>query len=378
MTTNNDTPDEYYDDGDTTTVTSSASSSVYSNNSGSHQRKTTTTSSSTVNKNNNNTHATTMNMMDHIDEEQGVTANNYKHKNSSDGSSGVKKKKKNARRTTKSHLDIDTSSSSVVNPLLATTKSTTTNTPPADKHNDKRSKALFLKTAFWITAWYFCSLATLFLNKIILSRKGSSVHVLGMCQMTTAAIIGGWSSFGGLEWGKNLGKSVLRSFGVRIVTGVEGSGAELEKRGEQQQHYNNNNDGTASTDDQQQQTQPLGRHHPTFARDMSIVGLLRGLTVVLGLIALEHVPVSFVETIKATAPAFTVIFARLILKEHTPSPVMLTLIPVVAGLVLCSKSELRFDTIGFLAATIARCECYKGSRCGGENCCREDVGEKRV
>ena len=49
-----------------------------------------------------------------------------------------------------------------------------------------------------------------------------------------------------------------------------------------------------------------------FIRDMSIVGILRGLTVVLGLVALEHVPVSFVETIKATAPAFTVVFARLI------------------------------------------------------------------
>ncbi|KAL7427469.1 hypothetical protein ACHAXM_000869 [Skeletonema potamos] len=88
---------------------------------------------------------------------------------------------------------------------------------------------------------------------------------------------------------------------------------------------------------------------------MSIVGLLRGLTVILGLIALEHVPVSFVETIKATAPAFTVLFARLILKEHTPSPVMLTLLPVVGGLILCSKSELRFDTIGFMAAVTNNC-----------------------
>lgn len=40
------------------------------------------------------------------------------------------------------------------------------------------------------------SLATLFLNKIILSRPSSSVHVLGMCQMTTAAVLGGWSAFG--------------------------------------------------------------------------------------------------------------------------------------------------------------------------------------
>ena len=47
-----------------------------------------------------------------------------------------------------------------------------------------------------MTAWYLTSLATLFLNKIILSRPNSSVHVLGMCQMTTAAVLGGWSAFG--------------------------------------------------------------------------------------------------------------------------------------------------------------------------------------
>jgi solute carrier family 35 protein E2 len=88
---------------------------------------------------------------------------------------------------------------------------------------------------------------------------------------------------------------------------------------------------------------------------MSIVGLLRGATVVLGLVALEHVPVSFVETIKATAPAFTVLFARIILKERTATPVMLTLFPVVAGLILCSASELRFDTIGFVAAVMNNC-----------------------
>jgi solute carrier family 35 protein E2 len=172
-----------------------------------------------------------------------------------------------------------------------------------------------------------------------------------MCQMTTAAVIGGWSSFGGLDWLKRVVLSVLRSFGVRVATvGGGGGGAESEKRGEQQQDGN-------TTEQQQQQASlsPTPQNHPTFARDMSIVGLLRGLTVVLGLIALEHVPVSFVETIKATAPAFTVVFARLILKEHTPSPVMLTLVPVVAGLILCSKSELRFDTIGFLAAVTNNC-----------------------
>ena len=38
-----------------------------------------------------------------------------------------------------------------------------------------------------------------------------------------------------------------------------------------------------------------------------------GATVVLGLAALSHVAVSFVETIKASAPLFTVLFARVML-----------------------------------------------------------------
>ena len=180
--------------------------------------------------------------------------------------------------------------------------------------------------------------------------------------MTTAAVIGGWSSLGGLDWLKRVGLGVLRSCGIRVInlgntsTTISSSTnstttmnhstiIDSEKRGGEQ-------DTTITTTTTHYQSP---HHHPTFARDMSIVGLLRGTTVVLGLIALEHVPVSFVETIKATAPAFTVLFARLILKEHTPSPVMLTLVPVVAGLILCSKSELRFDTIGFLAAVTNNC-----------------------
>eukprot|EP00985_Skeletonema_marinoi_P029529 scaffold28113_cov146-Skeletonema_marinoi.AAC.1 len=332
MSEDNSNNDEFYDD-DNATVTSSTS--VYSNNSGSQMTSRSQKKSAGASANN----------MDHIDEEQGVVSK----KRSSNNNNSVKKMKmhsSNTRRTT-SHLDIDTSSAEI-NPLLSTTTNNSSATKKDNnKHNDKRSKTLFLKTAFWISAWYTTSLATLFLNKIILSRKGSSVHVLGMCQMTTAAVIGGWSSFGGLDWLKRVVLSVLRSFGVRVAT-VGSGGAESEKRGEQQ-------DGNTTEQQQQELLSPTPQNHPTFARDMSIVGLLRGLTVVLGLIALEHVPVSFVETIKATAPAFTVVFARLILKEHTPSPVMLTLVPVVAGLVLCSKSELRFDTIGFLAAVTNNC-----------------------
>lgn len=364
-------PDEFYDD-DTTTVTSlSSSTSVYSNNSGSRQIKMT---SRAQKKSAAVVAASSSAIMDHIDEEQGVVVVNksYKHKSSSydatnkknNNSSSLSNNNNSSKKrttTSSSHLDIDRDSPELLlNPLLllSTNNSSSSSLSKKDntKNNDARSKTLFLKTAFWITAWYSTSLATLFLNKIILSRKGSSVHVLGMCQMTTAAVLGGWSSFGGLDWGRRVGGRLLRRFfGVVGAArgGGGGGGAELEKRGE---HHNKNDE------QQHQSSSSLSAHHqqhtnnnPHFARDMSIVGLLRGLTVVLGLIALEHVPVSFVETIKATAPAFTVVFARLILKEHTPSPVMLTLVPVVAGLVLCSKSELRFDTIGFLAAVTNNC-----------------------
>ena len=263
----------------------------------------------------------------------------------------------------------------------ADTTTTTTKDHDADntKNNsesDRRSKALFLKTAFWITCWYGTSLATLFLNKIILSRPGSSVHVLGMCQMTTAAVLGGWSTFGGADYVYDkaiwLYRCLPDAVQCRIGVIVGGGGGKERSRG------GNNNfgrKGSELTDDIVGSSSPTkGDQSGTpskqgtdstatgssgysfhFVRDMSIVGVLRGLTVVLGLIALEHVPVSFVETIKSTAPAFTVVFAKLILQERTATPVMLTLIPIVAGLILCSASELRFDTIGFVAAVMNNC-----------------------
>lgn len=40
-------------------------------------------------------------------------------------------------------------------------------------------------------------------------------------------------------------------------------------------------------------------------------------TVVLGLVSLKNVAVSFAETVKSSAPIFTVIMSRLILGEYT-------------------------------------------------------------
>jgi solute carrier family 35 protein E2 len=223
--------------------------------------------------------------------------------------------------------------------------------------SDVRSRSLFLHTAFWITCWYGTSLATLFLNKIILSRPGSSVHVLGMCQMTTAAVLGGWTSQGGGEWIQRQVSNACQFLPDPVKNKLCCLGLVLSKNAVDK-GGNTRTPGplkTSARDTTTNSSSQSGSVNFHFIRDMSIVGLLRGATVVLGLVALEHVPVSFVETIKATAPAFTVLFARIILKERTATPVMLTLFPVVAGLILCSASELRFDTIGFVAAVMNNC-----------------------
>ena len=82
---------------------------------------------------------------------------------------------------------------------------------------------------------------------------------------------------------------------------------------------------------------------------------MRFSTVMLGLVSLDYVPVSFTETIKSSAPFFTVLFAWLILGEHTTTAVKLSLLPIAGGLALASATELRFNTIGFTAALLNNC-----------------------
>ena len=57
---------------------------------------------------------------------------------------------------------------------------------------------------------------------------------------------------------------------------------------------------------------------PGFVKHMAIVGGLRFCTVLAGLLALNYVAVSFTETVKSSAPAFTVVISRLILGQTSP------------------------------------------------------------
>ncbi|XP_067268526.1 solute carrier family 35 member E2A-like [Pseudorasbora parva] len=151
----------------------------------------------------------------------------------------------------------------------------------------------------YLALWYFFSFCTLFLNKYILSLLEGEPSMLGAVQMLTTTVIGC----------------------VKMFVPC-----------------------------------PLYHHksrteYPSnFLMIMLFVGLMRFTTVVLGLVSLKNVAVSFAETVKSSAPIFTVIMSRLILGEYTGFCVNMSLIPVMAGLALCTATEVSFNMLGFSAA----------------------------
>jgi len=78
----------------------------------------------------------------------------------------------------------------------------------------------------------------------------------------------------------------------------------------------------------------------------------RFLSVVLSLLSLAYVAVSFTETIKSSAPFFTVLMTWAVLRKRTGLLVNLSLVPVVGGLALTSSTELSFNVVGFVAALL--------------------------
>jgi solute carrier family 35 protein E2 len=180
-----------------------------------------------------------------------------------------------------------------------------------DKGKDegaRSGRSIYGRTAFFMACWYAMSGATLFGNKHILTTLGCDPNVLAMSQMVSTATFGAIKMYGPVVIGGRPQATPLSS-------------------------------------------QPLRN----FMFDMVVVGLMRFTTVILGLVSLKYVAVSFTETVKSSAPFFTVIFAYFILGERTSFMVNLSLLPVVGGLALCSATELSFNYIGFFAAVLNNC-----------------------
>jgi len=182
-----------------------------------------------------------------------------------------------------------------------------------------RERLALYETVLWLAMWYATSLGTLLLNKIILSEHGVSSQALGLAQMLSTAALGAAK----ICWSRGDDAAPTNN---PIPRSRDSSGDLAAK---------------PRTDEQTR---------VAVRTTLVALGALRGLTVVLGLVSLAHVAASFTETIKSTAPLFTVYTSWLVLRQRTSWQVILSLVPVMLGLVICARTEVSFDVIGFWAA----------------------------
>ena len=201
------------------------------------------------------------------------------------------------------------------------------------------------KLSFWLSIWYLCSLVHLLMLKTLLSEKGCNPVEIGLVQMSMTALFGGIHVLGPGVRSKLWKKSGLKRKMSDSPAGILGEsplGGTLEERAKWSGRDHS---------DQSNSVEKLIRD-AEFWKQMVVLGALRGSTIILGLVSLSYVAASFTETIKASSPLVTVLFSWMILGEQTSLPVVLSLLPVMGGLVLCTSSELSFHTIGFLAALL--------------------------
>lgn len=170
---------------------------------------------------------------------------------------------------------------------------------------EKRSGLYSGHAVVVLVVWYLFSFTTLMLNKCILAYQSGDPVVLGAVQMLTCFICG--------------------YVQMRATT-----------------------------------RRKLHAENSPKMHNVILVGSLRFSTVFLGLVALWYVPVSFAETVKSSAPVFTVVISRLVLGETTTWLVNMSLFPVMGGLALCSANELSFNLPGFMASLCTNLsECFQ-------------------
>lgn len=171
------------------------------------------------------------------------------------------------------------------------------------------------KTGLSIGAWYVLSFGSILLNKYLLDSQNVQPNTLACVQLTTTALCGAFTE---VDFRK------LLTAGMKKKYGSDGGNVPL----------------------------PISANSLTnhWVAQILLLGAMRFSTVLLTLVSLKFVAASFTETIKASAPFFTILFSFLLLGEKTRFTVVLSLIPVACGLVIATYHEISFNFIGFAAA----------------------------
>ncbi|WKX95399.1 hypothetical protein Q1695_012108 [Nippostrongylus brasiliensis] len=87
-----------------------------------------------------------------------------------------------------------------------------------------------------------------------------------------------------------------------------------------------------------------------YNKYLTPISIGKALAVVSAYVSLWKVPVSYAHTVKASMPLFAVLLSRLLLKETQSYRVYLSLVPIVAGVVVASATELSFSFLGLFSA----------------------------
>lgn len=191
-----------------------------------------------------------------------------------------------------------------------------------------------LEVSLGIIAWYLTSFGTLLLNKYLLGSVHIQPNTLAVVQMVSTAIYG-----------------ALKTLNFRLVLRDLQEAWRTHGRASSERVNGDRDHDSLDLEDRPPASKvALTKRWRKSLLQMGLVGAMRFATVVLGLVSLKHIAASFTETIKASAPFFTVVIAYLMLGERTSLQVVASLVPVAGGLIMVSFTELSFEWIGFSAA----------------------------